>query len=102
MKRALILSIATALFVTAANAGTIRGKVVFANGAPCAGAQAKAADASNRETTTAYTDRDGMFYIHDVPPGRYTVTVIRNRTTKAVPVVVTAAAYAEVGIVPVQ
>jgi uncharacterized surface anchored protein len=102
MKRALILSIATALFVTAANAATIRGKVVYANGAPCAGAEAKAADAANRQTTEAYTDRDGMFYIHDVPPGRYTVFVIKNRTRKAVPVTVTAAPYAEVGTVPVQ
>jgi|SRR6266568_1218324 len=102
MKRALILSMATALFVSAANAATIRGKVVFANGAPCIGASAKAADAAKRQTTVAYTDRDGWFYIHDVPPGRYTVTVIKNRTTRAVPIVVTTAAYAEAGTVAVQ
>ena len=44
----------------------------------------------------------GLDYIHDVPPGRYTVFVIKNRTRKAVPVTVTAAPYAEVGTVPVQ
>lgn len=99
MKRALLLLMFAA---TAANAATIRGKVVYANGAPCGAAQAKALDAAKRETTIAYTDRDGMFYIHDVPPGRYTVMVIKSRTTKAIPITVTGAAYAEVGTVPVQ
>ena len=99
MKRALLLLM---FIATAANAATIRGKVVYANGAPCSGAQAKALDPANRETTIAYTDREGMFYIHDVPPGRYTVMVIKNKTAKAIPVNVTGAAYAEVGTVPVQ
>src|SRR5438067_4703039 len=102
MKRALMFSMATALFVTAAHAATIRGKVTYANGAPCTGASAKAADTANRETTTAYTDRDGMYYIHDVPPGRYTVFVTKGRTTQRVAVVVTNAPYAEAGNVPVQ
>jgi len=99
MKRALML---IALLATAANAATIRGKVTFANGAPCPGVAAKAADAANRETTTAYTDRDGMYYIHDVPPGRYTVIVTKGRTTQKVAVVVTRAPYADATTVPVR
>ena len=102
MKRALMLSIATALFVTAANAATIRGKVVYPNGAACPGASATAADTANRQTTTAYSDRDGWFYIHDVPPGRYTVVVTKGKTTKTVSVNVTATAYAEAGTLAVQ
>jgi hypothetical protein len=99
MKRALML---IALLATAANAATIRGKVTFPNGAPCPGVAAKAADAANHETTTAYTDRDGMYYIHDVPPGRYTVVVTKGRTTQKVAVVVTSAPYADAATVPVQ
>jgi len=41
---------------------------------------------AERETTTAYSDSEEMFYIHDVPPGRY----------------VTAEPYAGAGTVPVQ
>ena len=101
MKRALMLSLLTATLATAGNAATIRGKAVYPNGAPCAGATAVAADAANRSTKPAFTDRDGMFYIHNVPPGRYTVTV-KNRTAKQVVVTVTSAAYAEAGILPLQ
>lgn len=102
MKRALMLSIAAALFVTAANAATIRGKAVLPTGAPCRGAEAKAADAAKRESTSAYSDNEGMFYIHNVPPGRYTVMVTKGNGKATATVTVTAAQYAEVGILRVQ
>jgi Carboxypeptidase regulatory-like domain len=102
MKRALMLSIAAALFVTAANAATIRGRVVLATGAPCRGAEAKAADAAKGESTSAYSDQEGMFYIHDVPPGRYVVIVTKGRARTAVNVTVTGAQYAEAGTLRVQ
>jgi chloramphenicol 3-O-phosphotransferase len=100
MKRALMFSLV--LFAAAANAATIRGKVVYPNGAACSGASAIAADANRNQTTAAYTDREGMFYIHDVPPGRYVVTVTKGKTTRMITVTVTQAAYAEAGTVPVQ
>lgn len=99
MKRALMLIV---FFAAAANAATIRGKVVFANGAPCAGASAQAANAAGAQTTTAYTDRDGMYYIHDVPPGRYTVIVTKGHTAQKVAVVVSNAPYADAATVGVQ
>jgi len=102
MKRALMFSIAAALFVTAANAATIRGKVVLASGAPCRGAEAKAADAANRESTSAYSDNDGMFYIHNVPPGRYVVIVTKGNGKATANVTVTGAEYAEAGTLRVQ
>ena len=100
MKRALILSM-LALVAAAANAATIRGRAVYPNGVPCSGATAVAADTANRSTKPAYADRDGMFYIHNVPPGRYTVTV-KNRSSKQVVIVVGNAPYAEAGTLAVQ
>ena len=99
MKRALIACLV--LCAAAANAATIRGKVTYPNGAPCAGAAAKAASPKG-ETTIAYSDREGMYYIHDVPAGHYTVNVTKGKTTKSVPVTVTNAPYADAKAISIQ
>lgn len=96
MKRAILFSILAAVASTTLHAATIRGKVVYPNGAAYAGVTAVAIDASQRKTTTAYTDRAGWFYIHNVRPGNYTVTVQTPQAKRNVAVTVTAAEYADV------
>jgi hypothetical protein len=102
MMRTVLFSMIAVLAASALEAQTIRGRVVYPNGAPYAGATAVAVDASNRRTTVAYADRDGWFYIHRVQPGNYTVTVQTPNAKRNVAVAVTAAEYADVAPLKMQ
>lgn len=102
MKRQLIVSAAIVLLAAAAHAATVRGKVTYSNGAACAGAEVKVVDQSQRSSTEAYSDEQGMFYLHNVPPGRYTLKVKTNRSTKSVPITVVAAEYSDAPGVTVE
>lgn len=102
MKRQWILAAALVLLGTAAKAATVRGKVTYANGAVCSGAEVKVVDRSQRSSTEAYSDEQGMFYLHNVPPGRYTLRVKTNRKTKTVPITVAASEYCDAPAVTVE
>ncbi len=102
MKRQWILSAAIVLLAAAAQAATVRGKVRYSNGRACAGAAVTVVNAAQRSSTEAYSNEQGMFYLHNVPPGRYTLKVKTNRATKSVPITVAGADYSDAPAVTVE
>ena len=102
MKRQTILAALLVLLASAAQAATVRGKVTYADGKPCAGAAVTVINGSNQSSTEAYSDSQGMYYLPDVPPGRYTLNVKTSRGTKSVPITVAAAEYSDAPAVTVN
>jgi hypothetical protein len=65
---------AGAVFAQTSN-GTLTGTVKDSSGLVIPGASVTAADPSTNVTQTVVTDKDGVFFVPQLPPGRYTVTV---------------------------
>ena len=80
----------------------MRGRITYRNGASYSGAAVNVVDQSNRSSTVAYTDRDGMFYLHRIPAGRYVLTVKTGRTNRSVAVTVRQTDYVDVPTLAVQ
>lgn len=63
------LFVLTALLATEAAAQSVRGRLVFPNGVPLAGASVRLC-APDFCTPPAISGPDGMYYLYQVPPGR--------------------------------
>lgn len=61
--------------VTAANAATIRGRLIHSNGYPAGGIAVTVYNANTGRSSPAYTGGDGMYYIYNVPAGPYYLEV---------------------------
>lgn len=101
MKRQWMFAAAILLLASAAGAATVRGRVVYGGGKPCVGAAVTVVNGS-KQSTEAYTDTQGMFYLRNVPAGRYTLNVKTNRGTKSMPITVGAAEYSDAPAVTVE
>ncbi|MCU1245877.1 MAG: hypothetical protein JWN02_1787 [Acidobacteria bacterium] len=89
------------LIIAAPLFATVRGKVVRAdNAAAYSGVAVKIE--GNGKSFTGYTDEGGQYYVHDVPAGRYRLTVSSARDTKSIPVNVTRQPYTDVVTVTVR
>lgn len=99
MRRSMLfLTVILIAIAPAALAGTVRGKVIRADGAP----HESAAVSLGSGSSPVYTGRDGMFYIRNVQPGTYTVEVKSPRQTKKFRVTVQAAEYTDLAPIAVN
>ncbi len=102
MKRHWTLSTAIVLLAAAANAATVRGKVTYSGGKPVVGAAVTVTNASQQSSTEAYTDAQGMYYLRNVPAGRYTLNVKTSKGTRSMPITVTSAQYSDAPAVTIN
>lgn len=102
MRRSMLfLTVILIAIAPAALAGTVRGKVIRADGAPHESAAVSLGSGSGN-SSPVYTGRDGMFYIRNVQPGTYTVEVKSPRQTKKFRVTVQAAEYTDLAPIAVN
>ena len=74
MKRIAVV-ILTLFVALAANAATVRGKIVREDGSVARGAAVTLDHPQRGRSATAYVDAEGMFYLQNVPAGDYTMEV---------------------------
>src|SRR5437588_22985 len=58
-----------------ANAATVRGRLVHANGYPAAGVAITVVNQQVGRSSPAYVGPDGMYYLYNIPPGYYYLEV---------------------------
>jgi hypothetical protein len=78
------------ILVSAAEAATVRGKVLRPDGTANPGAAVVLENAAVGATATVYAAEDGVFTLRNVPPGDYTMKVKTSRGATAVRAFVTA------------
>lgn len=59
----------------AANAATIRGRLVYSNGYPAAGAAVTVLNRQVGRSSPGYAGANGMYYLYNIPPGYYYLEV---------------------------
>jgi len=89
------------LFATAAEAVTVRGRVLQPDGRAYSGAAVVFVNTAIGATATVYTAEDGVFNLRNVPPGAYTMKVKTARAAREFPVSVAAQATVNVADVRV-
>lgn len=89
-----LIVIITSLVASAAAAETLRGQVVHADGKTGYVNVAVTLDGGGK-TGTVYTASDGMFYLQNVKPGEYTLSLRSANDAKAIKVVVAAKPYTD-------
>lgn len=92
MNRHTVFSVALVLVLlaSAAEAATVRGKVLRPDGSANPGAAVALESPAIGATATVYAAEDGMFYLRNVPPGNYMMKVKTARAAKDVQVSVAA------------
>ena len=79
LMRAIVVALAL-LAGTSALATTVRGRVHFPNGAYASGVEVRIVGSSRAILGSAYSGQDGMYYLYDIPPGKYTLEILlRNK-----------------------
>lgn len=73
--RALTCVLLVSLMVVTANAATVRGRLVHANGYPAAGVAVTVVNQQVGRSSPAYAGPDGMYYLYNIPPGYYYLEV---------------------------
>jgi hypothetical protein len=91
-----LLSLTLLLAAVAADAATVRGRVLRENGAVYPGAAVTLQNAAIGRTATVYTAEDGVFQLRNIPPGSYAMEIKTGRGTKSFPVSVGSAPTAGV------
>jgi Carboxypeptidase regulatory-like domain len=89
MKRSLF-TLVLLLSVATAEAANVRGRVLTANGAVYPDVAITLQNRTVGRTATVFTAEDGLFQLHNIPPGNYVMEVKTPRTTKSVQISVTA------------
>src|SRR2546421_12695205 len=86
MNKQTVFSVAVilVLLASAAEAATVRGKVLRPNGYANAGAAVLLESPAIGATATVYAAEDGVFTLRNVPPGDYTMKVKTSRGATAV------------------
>jgi hypothetical protein len=91
MKRTIFsLALTLVLLVSAAEAATVRGKVLRPDGKANPGAAVVLVNGAVGATATVYAAEDGVYMLRNVPPGDYTMKVKTARGATAVKASVTA------------
>jgi hypothetical protein len=92
MNKRTLFSVAVILILlaSAAEATTVRGKVLRPNGYANAGAAVLLESPAIGETATVYAAEDGVFTLRNIPPGDYTMRVRTMRGATAVRVSIAA------------
>jgi hypothetical protein len=101
IRRISLAFLITLLIATTAAATTVRGRVVAADGTPYPSVSVTLGGAPGANKRV-FTDRDGMFYVPDVAPGAYTLTVRTSRSERTVSVTATPQPYSDVAPVSVR
>jgi hypothetical protein len=61
--------------VGAANAATVRGRLLHQNGYPAAGVAVTVYNQTMGRSSPAFAGADGMYYLYNIPPGNYYLEV---------------------------
>ncbi len=101
MKRIATLLL-TLLVAAAANAATVRGKIIRADGSVARGAAVTLDHPQRGRSATAYSDAEGMFYLPNVPAGDYTMEVQTPNDKAAFRITVLNQEYSDVAPVKVK
>ncbi len=101
IRRISLTFLITLLIATTAAATTVRGRVVAVDGTPYPSVSVTLGGASGANKRV-FTDRDGMFYVPNVAPGSYTLTVKTSRSERTVPITATPQAYSDLAPVKVR
>lgn len=75
LHRTLTFTLFVVLSTAVANAATVRGRLVHANGYPGAGMAVTVFNQQMGRSSPAYAGPDGMYYIYNVPAGYYYLEV---------------------------
>ncbi len=85
LTRTLILGTLLFLFLSPfANASTLRGRLIYSNGAPAGGFAVTVYNQALGRSVPAYTDATGMYYLN-IPAGPYTLEVWVTRDPRVPP-----------------